>query len=307
MKVGLVGLGYWGNKVLGEYKILLKENLIKDLLIYDSDELKLSNTAKEFGVKSTDSLSQLLESVDSVHICTPNHTHYDLIMRAFDNNLNVLVEKPITDDSNKGSKTIELALAKGLIYQVGNIFRFANSIKITKDIIKSGRLGRLKHINILWGHLARSDNSNKVDVLWDLLPHLLDILNCILESWPLSINNVSSTFDSTLPHLRKQADIILSYDQDLLVNVWVSLITHKNVRHIELHGINGSLVVDPVKQTVQMVNNGVTTEIEVNQNNTIRDEILNFIKCVKEKRNEVNSAYIGEVIVRYLESIIKWE
>jgi hypothetical protein len=65
--------------------------------------------------------------------------------------------------------------------------------------------------------------------------------------------------------------------------------------------------VDPVKQTVQMVNNGVTTEIEVNQNNTIRDEILNFIKCVKEKRNEVNSAYIGEVIVRYLESIIKWE
>ncbi len=307
MKIGVVGLGYWGKKVVPEYLSILYNKKIDQLILYDEQQYARDTFKDINNVKITDNLDKLLDEVDGVHICTPNNTHFNIIKMAIKKNVNVLIEKPITKNSDEAFILVEEALSKGLIFQVGNIFRFSNSMAVIKKLLDDDTIGKIHHMIFFWTHLSPSSSSSNEDVIWDLMPHILDMTNYFLGGWPKEIISTAVQPNISADNIKKSSDILLKYSKDIYILVRISLSNHRKTRDIEIQGENGTILLNPVSQVAHLYKSGTQCDITIERNNTILAEINNFIECIIEKKTKINSAHLGALIVREIENIKRVE
>lgn len=302
MKIGIVGLGYWGKKVFTEYLALANEGLIDSVHLFDARADLLSDKIyRNAYVVVHRTYQSIIDNVDAVHICIPNNFHYEYASMSIEAGVSTLVEKPLTKNSTEAFNLVELALEKGVVLQVGNIFRFSNSLRIVKEMISKGEIGIIHHISVSWTHIAASENSKAEDVIWDLGPHIFDILNFLTGLWPVSIMYNPYNGLSVQDKLN-QTDLILNYG-DFVTSIRMSLVDYKRTRVVDIAGTLGTVVLDPVSQSIEVHGNDGIKHIEVKRNNTIRDEVVNFIECSRDGRTKVNSGNLGTAIVRELEHI----
>lgn len=289
MKIGVAGLGYWGKKVVREYIRLMRENRIDELAIYDIDKSRL------LGIDAIPyhSIEKFVDDVDAIHICTNNESHYEFARYALMNKKHVLVEKPLTLDSNQAYKLVELANDKESILQVGHIFRFANVIRCIKRIYEEGYFGKIYYMTFRWMHY---NPYNRVDIIWDLSPHPLDILNFITEEWPRDLNCLGIRSGS----LTRQASIHAKLNS-MLINIELSFLHPLKERIIEIIGSKRSARIDCIEQSIDLYPDD---SLYVESNNTIRDEILNFISSCEKSRAYTNSGLVGAKTVSIIEEII---
>ena len=88
MNVGVIGIGSWGRRVLGEYADLAKEHKIDGFGICDSNSDVLKKYKQEYEPDFiSDDYSTFLtnQDVDAVHICLPNKFHYPVAKEALMN------------------------------------------------------------------------------------------------------------------------------------------------------------------------------------------------------------------------------
>ncbi len=137
------------------------------------------------GVHSYDTVDELIadESIDLVIINTPNYTHYDYAEKCLLAGKHILVEKPFTATSAQAKALFALAKKvgrKALVYQNR---RFDSGFKLTKEIVESGKLGKLTEVyfrfdryrNEIGPKVFKEDNTFEASGLqYDLGPHLLD-------------------------------------------------------------------------------------------------------------------------------------
>ena len=187
MKAGVIGVGTWGARVAKEYIALKEEKLIDSVMLCDQNDMHLKPFAET--ICTSNSIGETLSRVDMIHICTPNSTHYEISKKALKSGVNVLIEKPMAEDVTHAYDLVELSTSKGLILQVGHLFRFANIVRKIKHLVESNELGEVYYFNMSWTHqMPPIDN---VDVIFDLLSHPLDIINFITGKWPIDFHSVS--------------------------------------------------------------------------------------------------------------------
>jgi predicted dehydrogenase len=293
LKVGVIGLGRWGTRVAREYIQLMEEGIVESVALCDIDDSKLKPFASK--CKIFHELDKILKEVDMIHICTPNSTHYEIAKKALENNVHTLVEKPMAEDVNSAFNLAELSLRKGVILQVGHIFRFANVVREIKQLYENGEFGEPYYFNIEWKHLIPPIEN--VDVIYDLLPHPLDIVNFITGKWPISFSGVGKALRrNKLPEVA----FIEAVYNNFFANIHLSWVFPVKERKLEIIGSKKSISADCVKQIATIYDGSSSKDIHINPNNTIRDEILNFIDSVKTRKVNYNSSILG---VRNVEMI----
>lgn len=136
-------------------------------------------------ITSYDSIDQLIadDNIDLVIINTPNYTHYEYAKKCLLAGKHILVEKPFTATVAQAKELFDLAKEVGkhaLVYQNR---RFDSGFKMTKQVIDSGKLGKLTEVyfrfdryrNEIGPKLFKEDNSYEASGLqYDLGPHLID-------------------------------------------------------------------------------------------------------------------------------------
>jgi predicted dehydrogenase len=299
MRVGVVGLGFWGKRVAREYLSLFNKGVIDSLVLCDIDESKLSEFKGK--VKIYQNFNELIRDVDAVHLCVPNAVHYELAKKALESCKHVLLEKPMTTNSEQAYELIEIASKNGCILQVGHIFRFANVIRKTKELYQSGYFGRVYYFNLRWSHLFPPVEG--LDILWDLLPHPLDILNFITGEWPLEFIGVGRAFRRSQPN--EVASLQAIYKGNLFANVHLSWLTPIRKRTLEIVGSKQTAIIECVKQEINIYEESGNKTLEIESNNTIRDEAINFIESIKTGKSNFNSAIIGARAVDAIEKALK--
>lgn len=184
MRIGLIGLGYWGPnhaRVLSE--------LPQTELVVACD---LSETATEFvhrrypAVRTTLDPTEVIDSpeIDAVVIATPSSTHYPLARAALDAGKHVLCEKPLGTSTAECDELIEAAERDGRTLFVGHTFIFNPAVRMMRELIAAGEVGR-----VLYCHTARTGLGpirSDVNALWDLAPHDLSILFYLIDREPVS-------------------------------------------------------------------------------------------------------------------------
>lgn len=195
-KIAVLGAGLIGKRHV-EYVVAEPEAELS-AIVDPADTAK--RLAQEKGVPWFPNFADLLAAAkpDGVIVATPNQFHLMHGMEAIAAGLPALIEKPITEDVASGTKLVEAAEAAGVPLLVGHHRRHNPMIRRAKEIIESGRLGRILAVHaFLW--LTKPDDYFKVS--WrrekgagpvfinlihdmDLLRHLCGEVTCVqaLES-----------------------------------------------------------------------------------------------------------------------------
>lgn len=294
--VGVIGTGYWGRKMVDELSNIKNVSIeaISDLsdenLKFCLDRFKVKKALKDF--------HELLgmPEIKAVIICTSNETHYQICKEALEADKHVLVEKPMTLDSKRGWELVKLAEKKNLVLSVGHIFRFNNAIAEVKRLVKQRFLGKLFLMEFNWTNLEKPFSDR--DVVFDLAPHMFDMMNYITESWPVEISAVGTAHRT---NVLETAHIHAKFGDGLLADATLSWVIPKKVRQLSLIGESRSMFVDAVGQEITVFESGYTYKLGIERNNTIRDEILHFIDSVGSPLIETRNS--GTVGVRTIELI----
>lgn len=301
--VGIIGVGYWGKKIVDEFTKVEDVNVIG---ISDLDDKNLAFCAERHGIRNGyKDYRQLLAQKDlhAVAVATPNAEHYRVCKDALEAGKHVLVEKPITLTSKEGRELVELAQKKKLTLSVGHIFRFNNALAEVRRLIKEEKFfGKLYLMEQDWTNLEKAFPDR--DVLFDLAPHMFDIQNYLFGQWPVEISCVGG------PFRRKEGEetayVLSRFADGAIAMANISWLVPRKTRQIVLVGENRSAVIDAVGQEVTVYESGYTYKLHVERNNTIRDELVHFVKSFSDPATETrNSGSIGVKTVELIEAAKK--
>ena len=292
----VIGVGYWGRKHVEEYYKL-------GIDVYATDPVEANREfCKEKGwVKGTYSDIKDVcanDDIKYVSVCTPNHTHYELAKLLLENGKNVLVEKPFVMEGSQGRELIELAREKKLNLSVGHIFRFNNAINFVKNVLEHGDLGTPYLLKLSWTNIEPV--YPKRDVIFDLAPHPFDIVDFLFGK------NVDEVFCISQKYRQDEVEaaFINSKLNDALINIEVSWVTPKKERNLVLVGSKATAFVECTRQKVTLYENDKNAyhEVDLVPNNTLQDELREFVRCVESRGTSVADAEVGAKIVKVLEA-----
>jgi len=297
--VGVIGVGYWGKKIVDEYSKIEDANLLG---VSDLDEKNLAYCEERYGVKAGYSdYKELLamSELDAVNVCTQNQFHYQVCKDALERGKHVLVEKPITPTSQEGMELVRLAEARKLTLSVGHIFRFNNALSEVRRLISEEKFfGKLFLMEMNWVNLENPWPDR--DVLMDLAPHMFDIQNYLLGEWPVSVSCVGGQYRR---REGEETAYVTSMLDGLIAMADISWLVPRKTRQIMLVGENRSAQIDAVAQEVTVFESGYTYRLGVERNNTIRDELLHFLNAIGNPSMEtLNSGAIGVRTVELIEA-----
>ena len=110
--------------------------------------------AETYGGKAYSSYEELLanETVDAVSVCTPNYLHAPMAIAAANAGKHVLVEKPMAVSTEEGEQMIEAAKKNNVFLMVGHNQRLMPPHVKAKEILDSGRLGKVLNFRTSFGH-----------------------------------------------------------------------------------------------------------------------------------------------------------
>lgn len=178
MKIGIIGLGYWGPNLLRNFSGL--EN-VEHVIGCDSNYDRLKLMEKKFpNIELTDRIDDMFNGkTDAVCIATPVDTHYLIAKRALEAGKHVWIEKPLTSNVHQAEELIELARKNNLRLFVDHTFIYTGAVKKIKEIVAAGELGEIIYFDSVRINLGLFQKD--INVTWDLAPHDLSIMNYILS------------------------------------------------------------------------------------------------------------------------------
>ena len=174
MKIGIIGLGYWGPNLIRNF---IERVEIEKIVGCDLNEDRLRLMKMKFpSMNVTNNYRNLLNSdLDAIIIATPVGSHYPLAKEALLAGKHIWVEKPFTARSDQAQDLIEIATSKGLKIFVDHTFIYTGAIKKIKELIESDELGDIIYFDSVRVNLGFFQQD--VNVTWDLAPHDFSIMS----------------------------------------------------------------------------------------------------------------------------------
>jgi len=228
--VAVVGYGNWGSK---HVRVLTSMPDVK-VTVVDRDPKRLAEAVRAFPmVKLDESLDRALETVDAVVIATPPRSHAPIAHAAIQAGKHVLVEKPLATSVAACEELIDAAMLNDVHLMVGHTFEHDAAIWKLRDIARSGVLGEIRYIDCARLNLGLYQDD--VNVVWDLAPHDVSIVNFILGEPPTGVSawghcHANRGFED-VAHLK------LRYaDSDVFAYIHVSWLDPCKVRRVTIVG-----------------------------------------------------------------------
>lgn len=275
MNTLLVGVGYWGKNFV---RILEKDtNDFQLKYILDTQTI----IPKYKSISNIRDLEKYVDDIEAAIVCSPTKTHYDIVKFLLKNNINVLVEKPITTNLSEAEELYNLASKKNKVLLTDHTFLYNTSINYIHEMIEKKEIGELLHISFERTNLGpiRSDVSS----LWDLATHDVSIMNAFIED--TAITSSASGYKKGNSELHDIVNISINFPSKF-VSIFASWLHPEKSRKIKIVGSEKMIIYD-----------------DINNNEPIK--IFNKkIKDVSIKNNEFSSIFnfsIGDITSPYME------
>lgn len=323
--IGVIGCGYWGPNLIRNFAENESANLS---WICDADSKRIASVNRRYpAARSATDYKEMLNdsSLDAVVIATPVGTHYQFVKDALNAGKHVLVEKPFTANVRDAEELIELADKNKLNVMVDHTFVYTGALRKIKEIVKSGELGELLYFDSVRINLGLFQRD--INVVWDLAPHDLSMMDYIIERQPVSVNAMGSC------HIEKGIEniayVMLKFEDEFMASFHFNWLAPVKIRRTLIAGDKKMIVYDDIEPTekLRIYDKGVTkTQIE---NETDREEAYQtlvsyrtgdvwspkidgtealkyvaqeFLQSIKEERKPLTDGEAGLRVVRLLEA-----
>jgi predicted dehydrogenase len=319
LHVGVIGCGYWGPNLIRNFSACPLTELAA---VCDSSPERLEAVRSTHShLKAVGSLDELLElGLDAVAIATPVSTHYPLASRCLEAGLHVLVEKPLASSSREAEALVELADRRERVLMVDHTYLFSNPVRRIREFVASGELGDLYYVDSVRINLGLFQRD--INVIWDLAPHDLSIVDYVLGREARSISAWGCGHAD--PDLEDVAYVNVDYDDRMLASFHVNWLSPVKVRQMIFAGSRKSLIfnelnlAEPIKvydggidlnegpegRSKLLINyrSGDVWSPHVEPGEALRGVVTHFAECVREGKTPVSDGRLGLRVVRLLES-----
>jgi predicted dehydrogenase len=225
LKVAVLGVGSLGKEHARIYAELAAAGKIEFTGAYDTSPLNAARINEKLGVRIFKSVAEAAASADALSVVTPTVTHFELARLLLEQGKHLLVEKPITDNSERATELVQLAKEKNCVLQVGHIERFNPVFDYLEKVATDPRFIETHRLS---PHPGRSTD---IGVVLDLMIHDLDIVLAFVKSPVVSVEGTG------IPVLSKSEDIAnarLRFANGCIANLTVSRISPERMRKIRV-------------------------------------------------------------------------
>ena len=254
--VGVIGCGYWGPNLIRNFA----ESEAAELRwVCDGDARRLERIARRYpSARAALDYEELIADprLDAVAIATPVATHYPFARRALEAGKHVLVEKPLTASAREAEELIALADRGGLTLMVDHTFIYTGAVRKIKELVDAGEVGDLLYFDSVRINLGLFQHD--VNVVWDLAPHDLAIMDYFLGRRPVALTATGSCHIQ--PGLENIAYVQLRFDDSLIANFHFNWLSPVKIRRTLIAGSRRMIVYDDIEPTekVRVYDSGVT-------------------------------------------------
>jgi predicted dehydrogenase len=318
LNLGVIGYGYWGPNVVRNFA---SHPDCRVVVVCDRNPGALARVSSRYPTTQvTSDVGDVLRSpvIDAVAIVTPVSTHYELARAALENGKHIFVEKPFTATSGQAEALVELADQKRLQIMVDHTFLFNGAVRKIKELVDSGVLGPLYYYDSTRVNLGLFQHD--VNVIWDLAPHDLSIIDYLIGADP---EMVLATGSAHLNGLADVAYITLGFPRGVLAHVAVSWLSPVKVRTTLVSGERRMVVWNDLEpgEPVKVYDRGVQVTSErgihellvsyrsgdmwaprVDGAEPLQLETRFFLDCVAAGTTPFNDGRAGLRVVRMLEA-----
>lgn len=265
LRVGVVGCGYWGSK---HVRVLHALDSVDRVAVVDPNPERALQVARSFpSIESYRSLEEALPHLDAVIIATPPSTHRPLALQAIAAGRHVMVEKPLATTSEDARVMIDAAAAAGVVLMVGHTFEYHSAVWQLREMVRSKELGELYYLDTARLNLGLYQND--CNVLFDLAPHDVSILNYVLGAKPASVQCWSAR------HAHRRLEDVgylrLTYrDPDVIANVHVSWLDPCKVRRVTVVGSQKMVIFNDLdaEERIRVHDKGVQQRLQIGEDLT---------------------------------------
>jgi predicted dehydrogenase len=318
VRVGVVGLGYWGPNLARNFDRLPEAELC---CICDSSEAALERWSAQFpDARRSTSVEELLEdpALDAVAIATHVPSHPDLAVQALEAGKHCFVEKPLAQSVPEAERVLAAAEASGRTLMVGHLLEYHPGLEKLKEIADSGDLGDIHYIysnRLNLGVLRRDENA-----LWSLGAHDVSVvLRLAGDEEPSDISALGESY------MREGIeDVVFAYlrfPSGLSAHLHLSWLDPHKERRFTVVGSKRMATFDDMelerKVTVYdkgfdedfssygeyIARSGGTWSPQISNEEPLRIECRHFIECVRTGARPRSDGHSGLRVVRVLEAL----
>ena len=321
IRLGVIGYGYWGPQIVRNFHNLETSQVTT---VCDKNPKALRRVQQAYPeIEVSHDITHVLQSTnnDAVAIVTPVCSHYELAKAALENGKHVFVEKPFTCKASHAEELIELAERKNLKIMVDHTFLFTGAVKKIRQLINDGTLGELYYYDSVRVNLGLFQHD--VNVLWDLAPHDLSIMDHLIKEKPEAVVATGET------HLNGAADVAFMtvyFPRKIIAHINVNWLSPVKVRTTLIGGEKKMLVWNDLEadEKIKVYDKGVQVTSgegvyellvsyrsgdmwapKIERIEALQNETAYFAECVITNKKPINDGEAGLRVVRMLEAADK--
>ncbi len=322
IRIAVIGAGYWGPNLIRNFTACPETTLVA---VCDKDPARLARVLAAYpGVDAVDNSETLLarDDVDAVAIATPVGTHAPLALAALRAGKHVLVEKPLASSVRDAEEMVATALEVGRVLMVDHTFIYSGPVRKIKEIVDSGDLGEIYYVDSVRINLGLFQHD--VNVVWDLAPHDLSIMDYLIGRLPKSLSAFGTCHADSDSGIEDVAYLNLDFGDGLLASFHVNWLSPVKIRHFLVGGSRKGLVYNDLApdERIKVYDRGITINHEpearrgvligyrtgdvwaprIEGQEPLQAMVRHFAECIRENKTPLTNGEAGLRVVRILEA-----
>lgn len=321
IRIGVVGYGFWGPNVVRNLHGLEGARLVA---VCDKSPAALRRVRHTYpGVSVCSDSQDILASthIDAVAIVTPVWSHYELAKAALENGKHVFIEKPFTSTVAQAEELIELAATRNLTIMVDHTFLFTGAVRKIRELVDDGTLGSLFYYDSTRLNLGLFQHD--INVIWDLAPHDLSIVDYLIQEKPEAIVATGEK------HLNGHVDVAyltIYFPGNIIAHINVSWLCPVKVRTTLIGGGKKMLVWNDLEADgkIKVYDKGADLNHHAGRHErpvsyrsgdmwapklepteALRVELAYFVECIVNSNRPFNDGVAGLRVLKMLEATEK--
>lgn len=307
MKFGIIGLG---NHAINRVMPAIKSSGNSITTVYSRSMKKAEREGSAYGAHAFSDLDAFFShgDFDAVYIASPNFLHYEQARLSMENGKDVLLEKQMTLSNGDASDLVGISAETGRHLAVGFHMRFHPAIIEMRNMVSSGKFGKITMILGTWGGLSQGTSDNPDRRWWTedekvgggsvmgTGVHVLDTINFLLGSRPDKISAYRQPAKAVIDITET-----ISMEYGSIIAQAVSSRAMKHPRNdLVIYGTEATAVARDVFSTT--VNSDLEIDGKVTrtfrEGNMYEDEVRAFVEMVKGEKSTIATVKDGEVVVK---------
>jgi predicted dehydrogenase len=317
--VGVIGCGYWGPNLVRNFN-QLPISKVKYCCDLEDSRLRHMKTLYPH-VILTKRYQDIIEDpeVEAVAVATPVSTHYTLAKCCLEGGKHVLVEKPLAGSIEEAKGLIETAEQNDRVLFTGHTFVYNAAVQKMKELLRAGELGEIFYVSSIRVNLGLFQED--INVIWDLAPHDISILNYIFGCEPVTVCTHAKSY--IREGIEDVAFMVLQYPHGIVAHIHVSWLDPCKIRRTTLVGSKKMLVYDDTStlEKIRVYDKGVTIQPhydtfgefqlayrfgdiivpKINEVEPLKSECSHFIECMRNGSRPVSDGHAGLSVVKVVE------